>query len=73
MEEQLNEIISRIREALENFDGDEVIEIAKEAEGGFYQEENIGERIMEIGKTAADFDYDKADELLQALIEQCLP
>ena len=71
--EQLNEIISRIREALENFDGDEVIEIAKEAEGGFYQEENIGERIMEIGKTAADFDYDKADELLQALIEQCLP
>jgi len=70
-EDKVREFLAQMKDAIASFDGDEAKEIAAKAKGGNYNGITVGQSLQEIGLAAEDFDYDKAEELLQKLETLC--
>ncbi len=70
-EDKAIELVSMMKNALASFDGDAAVEIAKNGSGGVYKAIQMGQLLAEIGDYAADFNYDKAEELLKSLMASC--
>ncbi len=64
----LKEYVRRLQTACDDFDADQVAEIAKEAAGYTYRSQALKPYLERIAEAAADFEYDEAAEALREMM-----
>ncbi len=69
--DELKAALIEIKEAIGSFDTDEVIAVAQKYATASYKDIAVGTELNKALKAAEDFDYDKAEEIVAGLIDQC--
>ncbi|HPF29973.1 MAG TPA: hypothetical protein PLZ77_07700, partial [Lachnospiraceae bacterium] len=67
--EQMTELLTAINQAVDNFDGDEIIRLSEELSAFIYKGYVFKKSFDEIIQLANDFEYDAVKEHLQKITE----